>query len=83
MTGKPQKMLIAGVGGQGVVYLTNLIVEAAMLSDIPVAASEMHGLSQRSGPVAASITFGENTYGFIEKGGVDFLIGLEPLAARK
>ena len=78
-----KKMMIAGVGGQGVVYLTNLMVEAALIADIPVATSEIHGLSQRGGSVTAVITFGENSYGFIEKGGADFIIGLEPLEAQR
>ncbi len=77
------KILIAGVGGQGVVYLTKLIVEAALLADIPVATSEIHGLAQRSGSVMAGITFGENTHGFIEKAGADFLIALETLEAQR
>jgi indolepyruvate ferredoxin oxidoreductase beta subunit len=76
-------MMIAGVGGQGVVYLTNLMVEAALIVGIPVATSEIHGLSQRGGSVTAGITFGENSYGFIEKGGADFIIGLEPLEAQR
>ncbi len=80
---KIEKMLIAGIGGQGVVYLTNLITEAALLTDIPVASSEIHGLSQRRGSVVAAITFGENTYGYIEEAGADYLIGLEPLEAQR
>jgi indolepyruvate ferredoxin oxidoreductase beta subunit len=78
-----RKLLVAGVGGQGVVYLTNLIVEAALLADLTVSSSEMHGLAQRGGSVVAGVTFGENTYGFIERGGADFLIGLEPLEAQR
>ena len=31
----------------------------------------------------AGVTFGENTYGFIERGGADFLIGLEPLETQR
>lgn len=77
------KIQVAGVGGQGVVFLTNLIVEAALIADIPVATSEIHGLSQRGGSVTASITLGENTYGFIEKGGADFLLGLELLETQR
>ncbi len=64
---KPIKILVAGVGGQGVVFLTDLIVEAAMFSDIPISTSEIHGLAQRGGTVTAGITIGENAFGFIEK----------------
>ena len=77
------KIQVAGVGGQGVVFLTNLIVEAALIADIPVATSEIHGLSQRGGSVTARITLGENTYGFIENAGADFLLGLELLETQR
>lgn len=78
-----KKIMIAGVGGQGVVYLTRLLVEAALLADVPVATSEIHGLSQRGGSVNAGLTFGENSFGFIEKAGADFLLGLEALEAQR
>ncbi|MBT7617221.1 MAG: hypothetical protein HN590_08065 [Calditrichaeota bacterium] len=77
------KMLIAGVGGQGVVYLINLLAEAALFADISVASSEIHGLAQRRGSVVAGITFGKNTYGYLEEAGADYLIGLEPLEAQR
>jgi indolepyruvate ferredoxin oxidoreductase, beta subunit len=77
------KIQIAGVGGQGVVYLTKLLVEAALIADVSVATSEVHGLSQRGGSVNAGVTFGENSYGFIEKAGADFLLGLEALEAQR
>jgi len=80
---KTTKILVAGVGGQGVVFLTNLIVESALQADLSVATSEIHGLSQRGGSVTAGITIGENANGFIEKAGVDILIGLEPLEAQR
>ena len=80
---KNKKILIAGVGGQGIVYLSNIIVEAAMLSDIPVNVSEIHGLSQRGGVVTSGIGLGEHCTGFIGKAGVDILIGLEPLETQR
>lgn len=80
---KNVKILIAGVGGQGIVYLSNIIVEAAMLSGIPVSVSEIHGLSQRGGVVTSGIGLGANCTGFIGKAGVDFLIGLEPLETQR
>jgi len=77
------KILIAGVGGQGVVYLTNILAEAAMLSNVPVSVSEIHGLSQRGGVVTAGIGLGENCTGFTAAANVDFLIGLEPLETQR
>jgi indolepyruvate ferredoxin oxidoreductase, beta subunit len=80
---KQPKIIIAGVGGQGVIHLTELLCEAAVLADIPVATSEIHGLSQRGSSVIAGITFGENTFGMVEQGGADFLLGLELLEAQR
>ena len=77
------KILIAGVGGQGIVYLSNIIVEAAMRSEIPVSVSEIHGLSQRGGVVTSGIGLGEHCTGFFGKAGVDFLLGLEPLETQR
>lgn len=77
------KLLIAGVGGQGIVFLTNILAEAAMLYNLPVSVSEIHGLSQRGGVVTAGIGFGKYTTGFIGMANVDFLIGLEPLETQR
>jgi len=62
-----------------VVYLTDLLVKSALLAGIPVATSEIHGLSQRAGSVVAGLTFGQGGFGFVEKGGAHFLLGLEAL----
>ncbi len=77
------KILVTGVGGQGVVFLTEVLVKSALLAGIPVATSEIHGLTQRGGSVSSGITLGANTFGFLEKGGVDILFGLEPLEAQR
>ncbi|MBN2054218.1 2-oxoacid:acceptor oxidoreductase family protein, partial [bacterium] len=43
------QILIVGIGGQGVLYATKLLGEAAMTLDLPVIGSETHGMSQRGG----------------------------------
>jgi indolepyruvate ferredoxin oxidoreductase beta subunit len=73
------KILITGVGGQGIVFLTNIITEAAILSNVSVAVSEIHGLSQRGGMVFSGIGLGKNVSGFVGNADVDFMIGLEAL----
>lgn len=77
------KLVLACVGGQGGVFLVNLLVEAATLAGLKVGTSEIHGLSQRGGSVTASLTFGDNTFGFVDQGQADFMIGLEPLEAQR
>ena len=78
-----KKLVLASVGGQGAVFLVNLLVKAATLAGLKVGTSEIHGLSQRGGSVTASLTFGENTYGFVDEAQADYMIGLEPLEAQR
>ncbi|MCP4188968.1 MAG: hypothetical protein GY763_15285 [Gammaproteobacteria bacterium] len=78
-----KKLIISGVGGQGVTYLVRLLMHAAVLADIKVATGEIHGLSQRGGMVNAGITFGEPGHGQVDAGEADFMIGLERLEAQR
>ena len=78
-----KKLVLASVGGQGGVYLVNLLVQAATLAGLKVGTSEIHGLSQRGGSVTASLTFGDNTYGFVDEAQADYMIGLESLEAQR
>lgn len=77
------KILIAGVGGQGIVYISNILAEAALQHDIPIHISEIHGLSQRGGTVTSGIGLGEGCTGFVGIGNVDLLLGLEPLETQR
>lgn len=51
-------ILIAGVGGQGLVLTTDLIAQAAFLAGYEVATNDVIGLSQRGGKINGSIRFG-------------------------
>lgn len=52
-------IIIAGVGGQGLVILTQILAEAAFLERKDIKTSELHGLSQRGGSVETHIRFGK------------------------
>lgn len=71
-------IIIAGVGGQGLITLTQVIAEAALIEGYDVKTSELHGLSQREGSVRTYIRFGKKVYSpLIDFGRADLLIGLE------
>ncbi len=73
-----QTILLAGVGGQGVVLAGDALAEAAFLSGLEVKKSEIHGLSRRLGSVACQVRFGgEPLSPFRGHGAVDLLIALE------
>jgi indolepyruvate ferredoxin oxidoreductase beta subunit len=55
-----QQILISGVGGQGVLFVTGLLAAAAIEKGLSVFTSETHGMAQRGGTVVAhlkSVTF--------------------------
>jgi indolepyruvate ferredoxin oxidoreductase beta subunit len=74
---KELNVLITGLGGQGVVFITRLLAQTAILLDQPVMVSESHGMSQRSGSVASHLKVGGNQAPLIRKGTADVLLGLE------
>ena len=49
----------SGEGGQGVVVLSDIYCEAAMLDGFDVAKAEIHGIAQRGGSIVAYATIGE------------------------
>jgi indolepyruvate ferredoxin oxidoreductase beta subunit len=75
-------MMLAGVGGQGLVLLSNIIGTAGALSGIRVITGEQHGLSQRSGSIQVHLRIGECIRSpLIPVGSADALLSLEALEA--
>ncbi len=54
-----QQILISGVGGQGVLFVTGLLAEAAIDKGLPVFTSETHGMAQRGGTVVSHFKVGD------------------------
>jgi indolepyruvate ferredoxin oxidoreductase beta subunit len=72
------RLIIVAVGGQGNLLASRVLGEAALLSDIPVRMSEIHGMAQRGGVVESSIVFGNARSTVISDGEADVLLGFEP-----
>jgi len=75
---KTTRLIIVAVGGQGNLLASRVLGEAALLSEIPVRMSEIHGMAQRGGVVESSIVFGGAQSTVISDGEADVLIGFEP-----
>jgi indolepyruvate ferredoxin oxidoreductase beta subunit len=73
----PLRVIIAGVGGQGVVYATKVLAQAALLAGLPVTASENHGMSQRGGSVLSHLKLGAGEAPLIRRGAADWLLALD------
>jgi indolepyruvate ferredoxin oxidoreductase beta subunit len=59
MTDTKQQIIISGVGGQGVLFVTRLLAEAAIGKGLAVFTSETHGMAQRGGTVLSHLKVGE------------------------
>ena len=74
----PIRIIIVAVGGQGNLLASKVLGEAALLSDIPVRMSEIHGMAQRGGVVESALVFGDARSTIISDGEADVLVGFEP-----
>jgi indolepyruvate ferredoxin oxidoreductase beta subunit len=74
----PTRLIIVAVGGQGNLLASRVIGESALLADVPVRMSEIHGMAQRGGVVESSIVFGTVRSTIISDGEADVLVGFEP-----
>lgn len=75
-----KNIILAGVGGQGLVLTTNIICNAAFKAGFDVKSNDVVGLSQRGGKVWGNVRIGKKVYSpnIPPKSG-DILLGLEPL----
>lgn len=76
-------IVLAGVGGQGVLTVSALLAEAAHRDGLEVTQSEIHGMSQRGGAVRAGVRLSNRPIQstLIAAGAADLLLGLEPVEA--
>jgi indolepyruvate ferredoxin oxidoreductase beta subunit len=70
------QILICGIGGQGVLFLTRLINEAAVLMGEDVISSETHGMAMRGGSVVSYVRIGNYKSPLIRAGQADVILSL-------
>jgi indolepyruvate ferredoxin oxidoreductase beta subunit len=77
---KVKNILLAGVGGQGILLASEVISEVMLLAGLDVKKNEIHGMSQRGGSVVSHVRYGEKVYSsIIPEGEVDILFSFELL----
>jgi indolepyruvate ferredoxin oxidoreductase beta subunit len=73
-------LVFTGVGGQGVVVLSDIFCEAALIDGLDVAKAEIHGMAQRGGSISAHVRIGDKVLSpLIERGNADVIVGFEVL----
>ena len=75
-----KSILLAGVGGQGILRASDILCHVMMESGLDVKKSEVHGMAQRGGCVTSHVRYGPKVYSPIsKKSDVDILISFEKL----
>ncbi|MCS7124277.1 MAG: indolepyruvate oxidoreductase subunit beta [Candidatus Bathyarchaeota archaeon] len=73
-------VVLAGVGGQGILLAAEVLGTAALKEALDVRISEIHGMAQRGGAVISTVRIGENIFSpLILEGNADVILGFEPL----
>jgi len=71
------QIVIAGIGGQGSVFLVKVLSIASAIKNQKCLGTENHGMSQRGGSVSCYVKIGEYYAPAIDEGQADLLIALE------
>src|SRR5664280_2413663 len=72
-------IVIAGLGGQGVLKASGIVSDAACRAGFDVKQSELHGMSQRGGSVSSDVRFGHEVFSpMVPAGEADFLVVVAP-----
>jgi len=80
MMNSTTNVLVAGVGGQGIILASDIMAEVFMEAGYDVKKSEIHGMAMRGGIVTSHVRFGKKVYSpLIKEGEVDILFAFEQL----
>jgi indolepyruvate ferredoxin oxidoreductase beta subunit len=76
-------IILAGVGGQGILSIATIIGEAALSQGLHIKQAEVHGMSQRGGDVQSHLRLSSDAIhsDLIPRGGTDAILSLEPMEA--
>jgi len=76
-------IIIAGVGGQGILSIAAAIGLAAVQSELHLKQAEVHGMSQRGGAVQSHLRISDHEIAsdLIPEGSCDLILSVEPMEA--
>lgn len=70
-------IVLCGLGGQGILFMTKALAQAALEKGIPVMGAETHGMAQRGGSVVSHLRLGEVEGSLVRAGTAHLLLALE------
>ena len=75
------RIMVVGIGGQGIVFASKVLGEAILHAGLNVVVSEVHGMAQRGGVVISQICIGDIHGPLIADGETDVILAFEPVEA--
>ncbi len=74
-------IILAGVGGQGILTIATMIGHAALSTNMNIKQAEVHGMSQRGGDVQSHLRISDDEIhsDLIPMGGADLILSVEPM----
>ena len=70
-------IILCGLGGQGILFMTKILAHAAMARGLNVMLAETHGMAQRGGSVISHLRLGEVEGSLVMTGSAHFLLSLD------
>lgn len=77
------QMVIVGLGGEGIIFMTRILVEGFHQSGHPVISTETHGMAMRGGSVVSQVKIGDYKSPLIRLGEADILLGTSVVEAQR
>lgn len=76
-------IVLAGVGGQGILSIATILANAALAENLHIKQAEVHGMSQRGGDVHSMLRLSSDPIAsdLIRRGTADLVVSLEPMEA--
>ncbi|MEN6620255.1 MAG: indolepyruvate oxidoreductase subunit beta [Smithella sp.] len=77
-----KSILLAGVGGQGILRASDIMCMVMMKAGLDVKKSEVHGMAQRGGCVTSHVRYGKKVYSPLAgQGTIELLVAFEKMEA--
>jgi indolepyruvate ferredoxin oxidoreductase beta subunit len=70
-------IVLSGLGGQGILFMTKVLAQAALNKGLKTMGAETHGMAQRGGSVISHLRLGEVEGSLVRTGSAHFLLSLE------
>ena len=74
---KTVNIVLSGLGGQGILFMTKVLAQAALNKGLKTMGAETHGMAQRGGSVISHLRLGEVEGSLVRTGSAHFLVSLE------